>query len=130
GVVQNPQPNSPQVIETSWHLRLQKEGATFTASYSADGDTWTELGSLTNAEVAEDGRAGLFALAASSTQNHTATFDYFRLVEDEPVEPVRIPVDRVSVQLYSLIPWVNADGQEAVLDRLGSIGLENIEPYG
>src|SRR5699024_1762579 len=42
------------------------------------------------------------------------------IVEGEPVEPVHVPVDRVSVQLYSLIPWVAADGQEAVLNRLGS----------
>ncbi|WP_426309963.1 PQQ-dependent sugar dehydrogenase [Cellulosimicrobium sp. E-16] len=43
---------------------------------------------------------------------------------------VIIPADQVSLQMFSLIPWVTADGQPAVLDRLGEIGLKNIEPFG
>ncbi|MEE6297377.1 TIM barrel protein, partial [Georgenia wangjunii] len=49
---------------------------------------------------------------------------------EEPAEPVLVPVEQVSVQMFSLIPWVNADGLPAVLERLASIGFENIEPYG
>ena len=44
--------------------------------------------------------------------------------------PVVVPVDQVSIQLYSLIPWVDEAGLEAVLERLSEIGFENIEPYG
>src|SRR5699024_1220592 len=43
---------------------------------------------------------------------------------------VTVPADEVSIQMFSLIPWVEEDGQETVLNRLGEIGLENIEPYG
>src|SRR5690606_3678612 len=49
---------------------------------------------------------------------------------DEPAEPVHVPVDKVSVQLYSLIPWVGQAGLEPVLARLAEIGLENVEPFG
>ncbi|MEE6283343.1 ThuA domain-containing protein, partial [Georgenia sp. MJ170] len=131
-VVQNPQPTSPAITATTVHLRLTKAGATFTGSYSVDGgETWTDLESVTNAGVAADGRVGLFALGAASPDEPTIRFDHFRVIGDEPpVEPVLVPVDKVSIGLYSLIPWVNAEGQQAVLARLAEIGLENIEPYG
>ncbi|WP_251840720.1 ThuA domain-containing protein [Oceanitalea stevensii] len=50
--------------------------------------------------------------------------------EDPDPGMVEIPVDRVSVQMFSLIPWVNEAGLPSVLARLAEIGLENIEPYG
>src|SRR5690625_1630194 len=49
---------------------------------------------------------------------------------DPPEDRVLIPPEQVSVQLYSLIPWVNDDGQEDVLNRLGEMGFQNVEPYG
>ena len=49
---------------------------------------------------------------------------------DPPEDRVLIPPEQVSVQLYSLIPWVNDDGQEEVLNRLGEMGFQNVEPYG
>nr|WP_168202636.1 ThuA domain-containing protein [Georgenia wutianyii] len=131
-VVQDPQPSSPQITATTVHLRLAKEGDTFTGSYSVDGgETWTAFPAVTNAGVAADGRTGLFALGAASTLEPTIRFDYFRVLGDEPpAEPVLIPVEKVSIGLYSLIPWVEAEGLPTVLARLAEIGLENIEPYG
>lgn len=43
---------------------------------------------------------------------------------------VLIPAEQVSIQMFSLIPWVNADTLPVVLDRLSEIGLKNIEPFG
>ncbi|MBD8063620.1 ThuA domain-containing protein, partial [Oceanitalea stevensii] len=130
--VQNPQPNSPAITATTVHLRLARTGDTFTGSYSVDGgETWTDLPSVANAGVAADGRVGLFALGAASQEEPTLRFDHFRVLGDEPdPDPVLVPVEKVSIGLYSLIPWVNAEGQQTVLARLAEIGLENIEPYG
>ncbi|MBD8062644.1 DUF1080 domain-containing protein, partial [Actinomycetaceae bacterium Sa1BUA1] len=65
-----------------------------------------------------------FAFPEGAAAEWTHTFS------TEGGEPVRVPVDQVSIGLYSLIPWVNAEGQQTVLARLAEIGLENIEPYG
>ncbi|MPV50695.1 TIM barrel protein [Pseudactinotalea sp. HY160] len=43
---------------------------------------------------------------------------------------VTVPADQVGVQLYSLIPWVEDVGLEAVFQRLQEVGIQNIEPYG
>ncbi|MEE6283269.1 DUF1349 domain-containing protein, partial [Georgenia sp. MJ170] len=134
GVVQQPQPNSANVTATVWHLRLEKSGDTFTGSYSTDGESWTAMPAVSNPGVAANGKVGLFALAEQSTDNAPIAFEYFRVLEDEepeePAEPILIPAEKVSIGLYSLIPWVNADGLPAVLARLAEIGFENIEPFG
>ena len=43
---------------------------------------------------------------------------------------VLIPAEQVSLQMFSLIPWVNSDGLVPVLERLSEIGFQNIEPFG
>src|SRR5699024_1307107 len=43
---------------------------------------------------------------------------------------ITVPADQVSIQMFSLIPWVRDAGLEAVLARLQSIGIQNIEPFG
>ena len=43
---------------------------------------------------------------------------------------VLIPADQVSLQMFSLIPWVSSDGLVPVLERLSEIGFQNIEPFG
>ncbi|MEE6283344.1 PQQ-dependent sugar dehydrogenase, partial [Georgenia sp. MJ170] len=48
----------------------------------------------------------------------------------EPDEPITVPADQVSIQMYSLPPWVEEAGLQPVLARLSEIGFENIEPYG
>ncbi|UDF12423.1 cell wall-binding repeat-containing protein [Antiquaquibacter oligotrophicus] len=208
--IQNPQPQAT-VTGSTWLLRLEKSGTTFTGSYSADGATWTTFASVQNPNLA-DAMVGVYALASSSQQASAPVFfDYFRVLAEDPVdetaptvqasvddrtvtitasdagsgvasveyqlpggewtvyttpfdvpgtdavtvsfratdvagnvstvatvnvaaEPgedrVLIPVDQVSMGMYSLGPWVNAEGLEPVLGRLSEIGFENIEPYG
>ena len=55
-------------------------------------------------------------------------FEYLTGIDTDA--PITVPADQVSVQMFSLIPWVNADGLPSVLRRLAGIGFENIEPYG
>ncbi|MDH6181902.1 sugar phosphate isomerase/epimerase/putative cell wall-binding protein/glucose/arabinose dehydrogenase [Microbacteriaceae bacterium SG_E_30_P1] len=43
---------------------------------------------------------------------------------------ILLPVDKVSLQMFSLTPWVSQDGLVPVLERLSEIGFENIEPFG
>ncbi|WP_425709430.1 sugar phosphate isomerase/epimerase family protein [Georgenia sp. Z1491] len=50
--------------------------------------------------------------------------------EPAPPEPELIPVEDVSIQMFSLTPWVGDVGLEPVLGRLAEIGFENIEPFG
>ena len=78
-MVQNPQPEAANLTSAVWHLRLARTGDTFTASYSADGTTWTALEALTNSAVGATPKVGLFTLGANQTASKTAAFDYFRL---------------------------------------------------
>ncbi|MEV6815486.1 ThuA domain-containing protein [Micromonospora sp. NPDC051296] len=79
GAVQDPQPQAGNLTTAVWHLRLARSGNTYTASYSADGTTWTALPALTNAAVGATPKVGLFTLGANQTASKAASFDYFRL---------------------------------------------------
>ena len=43
---------------------------------------------------------------------------------------VLIPAEKVSLQMFSLIPWTSSDGLVPVMERLSEIGIKNIEPFG
>ncbi|MFD4991280.1 TIM barrel protein [Cellulosimicrobium cellulans] len=88
------------------------------AEFRFAGDTWKDA-TRTLTEVPE-GSGTLVVTSTGGVDVDNLTFG----------RNVVVPADQVSIQLYSLIPWVRADGQEAVLDRLGEIGFQNVEPYG
>ncbi|RJK94774.1 ThuA domain-containing protein [Vallicoccus soli] len=98
-VVQANPPDATQLATGVWHLRLAKEGSTFTGSYSADGETWTELGTVTNALAATTGRVGLFTLGAAQQESATARFDHFRVVGDEEPPPADTTAPTVEATL-------------------------------
>ncbi|AEB47278.1 ThuA domain-containing protein [Micromonospora maris] len=79
GAVQSTQPQATGLTQGIWHLRLTRSGSTYTAAYSADGTSWTTLGSLTSTAVGTTPKVGLFTLGANQTASKTAAFDYFRL---------------------------------------------------
>ncbi|GAA2109825.1 hypothetical protein GCM10009780_64570 [Actinomadura alba] len=82
-VVQDPQPSTGNLTQGVWHLRLVKQGNTYHGFMSADGQSWTEVGTgVTNSAVAADAKIGLFAFGVNQTQSVTAKFDYFHLVQD------------------------------------------------
>jgi regulation of enolase protein 1 (concanavalin A-like superfamily) len=88
GAVQNPQPQATQLTNAIWHLRLVKMGNVYTASYSADGVTWTTFETLTNAAVATSLKVGLFSLGAAQMASKTVSFDYFHVSAGDTVAPV------------------------------------------
>ena len=55
-------------------MKLVRSGSTFTASYSANGSTWTQFAS-TNVTMATSATAGLAVTAHTTTALNTATFD-------------------------------------------------------
>ncbi|MFC8923921.1 ThuA domain-containing protein [Cellulosimicrobium sp. NPDC057127] len=94
GVVQNPQPQTGNLEGDVWHLRLTRSGDTFTGAYSADGESWTTFDEAVTNAAAADAPVGLFALGASADTGAPASFDRFRVVEDE----VEAPAVTVTVQ--------------------------------
>ncbi|MEE6283342.1 TIM barrel protein [Georgenia sp. MJ170] len=54
----------------------------------------------------------------------------FSYLTGEELAPIHVPVEDVSIGMFSLIPWVNEAGLSSVLARLAEIGFENIEPFG
>ncbi len=134
GEVQDPQDDLTDLAlptDGTYHVQLTRDGDTFTGAFSTDGEDWQELPSaVTNASLA-DAAPGLYALGAQQAEPTTVSFDYFRVVDgEESPEPIEVPVEDVSLQMFSLIPWVDEVGLEAVLERLGEIGFVNIEPFG
>jgi len=98
--------------------------ATEGVEYLAGGDvvaagTYPGTGTVTVTARATEG----FVLVGGVDPQWSYTFD-------DTVSNVVIPTEQVSIGMYSLKPWVDEVGVEPVVDRLSSIGLENIEPYG
>ena len=86
-VVQDPQPNANDLTSGVWHLRLSKQGSTYTGEYSADGADWTALADAVTHEGLQDARVGLYALGAAQQSAATASFEYFRTAGSaEPLE--------------------------------------------
>ncbi|WP_328533448.1 ThuA domain-containing protein [Micromonospora zamorensis] len=127
GTVQNPQPEAASLTSAVWHLRLARTGDTFTASYSADGTTWTALEALTNSAVGATPKVGLFTLGANQTASKTAVFDYFRLstkVADETA-----PVTTATVSGTPTEGWYTGPVTVtlAATDEAGGSGLASTE---
>jgi len=50
--------------------------------------------------------------------------------EGRPADAGRtVPASKVSIQMFSLIPWVNEVGLDAVLGELAAMGYKNVEPF-
>lgn len=69
-------------VPPQW-VKLVRSGSTFTASYSADGNTWTQVAS-TNVTMATSATAGLAVTAHSNTNLNTAKFDNVSIVGPVP----------------------------------------------
>ncbi len=81
--IQNPQPQN-DVTSSTYILRLEKAGTTFTGSYSTDGTNWTVFQTVQNPNLG-NALVGVYALGASQTASAPALFDYFRVVADPVV---------------------------------------------
>ncbi|TYC03947.1 DUF1349 domain-containing protein [Micromonospora sp. WP24] len=127
GTVQNPQPEAANLTGSVWHLRLARSGDTFTASYSADGATWTALTALTNSAVGATPKVGLFTLGANQTASKTAVFDYFRLTTEVADETA--PVTAATVTGTPVEGWHTGPVTVtlAATDESGGSGLAGTE---
>jgi cytochrome c len=92
------QPAFPEVTlpdgVTTWWLRLEKSGSTFTGFYSSDGETFEALDPIVNEEL--DGAAvGVYAFGQEQTQPATVAFDYFHVLQapDETPPTVTATLD-------------------------------------
>ncbi|MFR9722361.1 ThuA domain-containing protein [Streptomyces sp. MS19] len=93
--VLSPQPNaSPPPDQGVWHLRLARSGDTYTGSYSADGEEWTELGEVTNEALAGTSpRFGIYAYGADQQESEPALFDWFRVLSDTAAPTVELATE-------------------------------------
>jgi len=81
GWIKGPQP--PQ-----W-VKLVRSGSTFTASYSADGSTWTQIAS-TNLTMASAAEVGLAVTAHNNSALNTATFDNVSITAGNVIDTSKI----------------------------------------
>ncbi|MGC4767724.1 ThuA domain-containing protein [Micromonospora sp. DT44] len=127
GTVQNPQPEATSLTSAVWYLRLARVGDTFTASYSADGTTWTTLEALTNSAVGATPKVGLFTLGANQTASKTAAFDYFRL--STKVADDKAPVTTAAVSGTPTDGWYTGPVTVTLTaaDEAGGSGLASTE---
>ncbi|MDA0638777.1 ThuA domain-containing protein, partial [Nonomuraea sp. MCN248] len=87
GTVQSPQPQVNNLTTGIWWLRLKKEGDTYSGSYSADGQTWTELSApVLNSAVATGAKVGVYTIGTDQSASKKVTFDYFRLARAAAVD--------------------------------------------
>ncbi|WP_203989827.1 ThuA domain-containing protein [Sphaerisporangium rufum] len=76
-VVQDPQPQVTGITDGVWWLRLTRTGSTYHGFSSADGETWTEIGSGVINQALGGAKAGLFAFGVDQAASKTAKFDFF-----------------------------------------------------
>jgi len=99
------------------------EDAAFAELEFTGGDGWTDV----TTELT-DVPAGSGAVVVTSTGG--VDLDSLTFLESGQAWPTLIEPERVSIGMFSLIPWVDQDGVRPVLTRLAEIGFENIEPFG
>jgi cytochrome c len=128
-VIQNPQPGPTGLTSAVWYLRLAKVGDVYTASYSADGQTWTALESLTNAAVGATPKVGLFSLSGAQTASKTVSFDYFRLSTEQQGEDETAPVTVATVSGTAVEGWYTGPATVALAatDNEGGSGVARTE---
>ncbi|WP_447007710.1 ThuA domain-containing protein [Saccharothrix isguenensis] len=76
-----------------WHLRLKKEGNTYSGEISDGGTTWTSMGAPVTNDV-PNAKFGLMAIGPSQTMGPvTVDFDWFRVSVDTTAPEVTATVD-------------------------------------
>ncbi|WP_171467968.1 PQQ-dependent sugar dehydrogenase [Cellulosimicrobium sp. 72-3] len=94
------------------------------ADFAFTGEGWQDV-TQTLSSVPE-GTGSVVVTTTGGVDVDAVTF----AVGEGSTEPVVVPAEQVSIQMFSLIPWVNEAGLPAVLERLSEIGFKNIEPFG
>jgi glucose/arabinose dehydrogenase/PKD repeat protein/type 1 glutamine amidotransferase len=81
----------PQDFPSTVHLRLASDGALLTASYSTDGQNWTQLSG--SAAVVPNATLGVMAAGDTAAHSVDAVFDHFTLAPDTTDTGERAPSD-------------------------------------
>ncbi|MGA5762068.1 ThuA domain-containing protein [Nonomuraea bangladeshensis] len=128
GTVQSPQPQANNLTGGEWHLRLKKEGDTFTGSYSSDGQTWTDLSApVKNSAVAEDAKVGVYTIGTNQTASKTVTFDFFRLTGAAQVELAVSAASRcIGASAYVAVTAVNTSETAATVTLTTPYGTKTV----
>ncbi|MEV5559350.1 ThuA domain-containing protein [Nonomuraea wenchangensis] len=128
GTVQSPQPQANNLTGGEWHLRLKKEGDTFTGSYSSDGQTWTDLSApVENSAVAEDAKVGVYTIGTNQTASKTVTFDFFRLTGAAQVELAVSAASRcIGTSAYVAVTAVNTSETAATVTLTTPYGTKTV----
>ena len=116
-----PSPNITGIGTVTW-LRMAKVGTTYTAYWSADGETWTQVVNagtpvvFTNANVAS-AKVGLFAVGTSSqgTVSKTAKFEYFTFGGEEPADET---APTVSASVAGRTVTITAEDADSGVDSI------------
>jgi len=78
-VTQGSSPLSPSVVDAAF-LRITKSGNAYEGFYSEDGSTWMSVGTHMAADLATNGKVGVFTeLGGSTNTGKIASFDFFDL---------------------------------------------------
>ncbi|WP_432955651.1 ThuA domain-containing protein [Micromonospora haikouensis] len=127
GTIQDPQPQASNLTSGVWHLRVARVGNDFTGSYSADGQEWTTLGTVSNTAVGATPKIGLFTLGANAATSKTASFDYFRL--STKAADTAAPVTTATVSGTPTEGWHTAPVTVtlAAADEAGGSGVASTE---
>ncbi|MGC5616853.1 family 16 glycoside hydrolase [Georgenia sp. Z1491] len=122
GEIQNPQDDLTDLpLSDEYHVRLTRDGDTFTGAFSTDGETWQDLPSAVTNDQVGDAGPGIYALGAQQAEPTTVSFDHFRVVGDDPEPPVCEPVE-VEEGYTPLF-----DGTQASLDAWNMAGPGSFE---
>ena len=128
-VVQNPQPQVTELPQGVWYLRMAQAGDVYTASYSADGVTWTSFEPLTNAAVGPAPKVGLFSLGAAQLASKPVSFDYFRLSTGSEPQDTTAPVTTATVEGTAVGGWYTGPASVSLsaVDEEGGSGVASTE---
>jgi cytochrome c len=115
GEIVGPQENVATDHAGPWWLRLTKSGSTFSASYSTDGETWTDFPASVENGVVDGEAFGIYTLGWSQQESKPAAFDHFRLLGEDGGEPDDVTAPTVEVSL---------SGDRIGDDFLGAVTVE------
>ncbi|MEV2241463.1 ThuA domain-containing protein [Micromonospora sp. NPDC049891] len=129
GSIQDPQPGAENLTSAEWYLRVSRAGDTFTASYSADGTTWTALTELVNAAVGATPKVGVFTLSGNQTASKPASFDYFRFSTEAGPDDDTAPVTTAEVSGTPVEGWLTGPATVTLTaaDNDGGSGVARTE---
>jgi hypothetical protein len=89
-------------------VKLMRSADTFTASISADGSFWTQVGSPVTVPMARTVFAGLTVTAHNNSKLNTATFAGVSVAAQTPVAPAGLHAVAGSAQIA--LSWASAPG--------------------